>query len=44
MLVSPSKNTEEWKKLENYGLTPSHSIPSDENYQLHHVNCVSVKL
>nr|CAD2207804.1 unnamed protein product [Meloidogyne enterolobii] len=43
-LISPTKNNEAWKQLENDGLTPLRALPDDENYQLHHVNCVSALL
>uniref|UniRef100_A0A1I8B7B9 DNA-directed DNA polymerase n=1 Tax=Meloidogyne hapla TaxID=6305 RepID=A0A1I8B7B9_MELHA len=43
-LLSPIYNIEDWKDLESAGLTPSRAIPIDENYQLHHVNCVSAML
>nr|CAD2191442.1 unnamed protein product [Meloidogyne enterolobii] len=43
-LISPIKNQEEWEILKNDKLTPLRDLPDDENYQLHHVNCVSALL
>jgi len=43
-LISPIKNQEEWENLKNDNLTPLRDLPDDENYQLHHVNCVSVHI
>nr|CAD2193113.1 unnamed protein product [Meloidogyne enterolobii] len=43
-LISPIKNKDEWKCLKNDGLISLNNLPNDENYQLHHVNCVSTLL
>nr|CAD2205759.1 unnamed protein product [Meloidogyne enterolobii] len=41
-LISPTRNEDEWQRL---GVIAKGGIPSnDENYQLHHVNCVSAML
>nr|CAD2205577.1 unnamed protein product [Meloidogyne enterolobii] len=39
-LMSPLKNIDEWCKLEK----DINDLPEDENYRLHHVNCVSALL
>nr|CAD2177719.1 unnamed protein product [Meloidogyne enterolobii] len=38
-LISPARNDQEWKKLQNDALMPLITAPTDENYQIHHVNC-----
>nr|CAD2176394.1 unnamed protein product [Meloidogyne enterolobii] len=41
-LISPTRNQEYWDQLQKDN--PVESLPNDENYQLHHVNCVSALL